>query len=168
MRFKLTDQRAQEAHSRIESGSDVTAVARDLGITRQGLYKRFRKLGLVVTAKRAILTVTCTTCSREFERRRCHARAVHKQYCSSECYRQAIRRPEYRQHRQSSRKARRVVREFYRLLDTDVVHHMDGDDTNNEPSNLMVFGSHADHMRWHRAGGWESGVVYRWYGGRRP
>jgi hypothetical protein len=34
----------------------------------------------------------------------------------------------------------------------EVVHHIDNDPTNNEPSNLMVFASNADHIRFHHGG----------------
>lgn len=35
------------------------------------------------------------------------------------------------------------------LLDGEVVHHIDGDKRNNDPNNLIVFPSQADHARWH-------------------
>lgn len=36
------------------------------------------------------------------------------------------------------------------LLPGEVVHHIDGDKRNNDPSNLMVFVSQAEHARWHK------------------
>ena len=35
------------------------------------------------------------------------------------------------------------------LLPGEVVHHIDGNKRNNNPSNLMVFSSQAEHARWH-------------------
>lgn len=35
------------------------------------------------------------------------------------------------------------------LLPGEVVHHIDGDKRNNEPSNLMVFTSQSEHAKWH-------------------
>lgn len=32
----------------------------------------------------------------------------------------------------------------------EVVHHIDGDKRNNDPENLIVFKSQADHIRWHK------------------
>jgi hypothetical protein len=34
-----------------------------------------------------------------------------------------------------------------RLRDGEVVHHVDGDTANNDPSNLELFSSHSEHMR---------------------
>lgn len=31
----------------------------------------------------------------------------------------------------------------------EIVHHVDGDKRNNDPSNIMVFGSQSEHMKWH-------------------
>lgn len=36
------------------------------------------------------------------------------------------------------------------LIDGEVVHHIDENKSNNDPSNLMVFKSQADHVSYHR------------------
>ena len=41
----------------------------------------------------------------------------------------------------------RVLGRF--LLESEVVHHIDGNRKNNSPENLMVFSSGADHLRYH-------------------
>jgi hypothetical protein len=37
-----------------------------------------------------------------------------------------------------------------KLLPGEVVHHIDGNKRNNNPKNLKVFKSQADHAKWHR------------------
>lgn len=41
----------------------------------------------------------------------------------------------------------------------EVVHHKNGDKHNNEPSNLMIFKSQAEHLKYHREHPEESGVL---------
>ena len=44
--------------------------------------------------------------------------------------------------------AEKILRRY--LKDDEVVHHIDSDRLNNDPSNLMVFATHADHARYHQ------------------
>lgn len=46
---------------------------------------------------------------------------------------------------------RRARKQIEGLQPGQVVHHIDGNRTNNDPSNLMVFNSHAEHMAHHHA-----------------
>lgn len=48
--------------------------------------------------------------------------------------------------------AHRVVAEQMlgrKLLPGEVVHHLDGNKQNNDPENLYVFASQAEHAEWH-------------------
>lgn len=40
------------------------------------------------------------------------------------------------------------------LLDGEIVHHKDGDGSNNDPSNLEVYTSQAEHASLHKSTGW--------------
>jgi hypothetical protein len=45
-----------------------------------------------------------------------------------------------------------MVGRYFPLERRHVVHHHDGDNTNNALDNLAVFASQAEHMRYHRGG----------------
>lgn len=54
--------------------------------------------------------------------------------------------------KQYGRHEHRVVAEQMlgrKLNPGEVVHHRDGNKRNNDPENLQVFPSQADHLRWH-------------------
>lgn len=36
-----------------------------------------------------------------------------------------------------------------KLLPGEEVHHIDGNKSNNDPNNIMVFPNHSEHMKWH-------------------
>lgn len=48
---KLGDDQIREARGRIDRGESGAAVARDLGMSRSGLYKNFERLGLGATSR---------------------------------------------------------------------------------------------------------------------
>jgi len=129
--------------------------------SRQAVKKYLNKRG-VDTSKGGVRSVICDKCGKEFKAHRSRLRMRRKHYCSVKCYYDSIDNPDYNGNRQGQIKARRVVKEFFPLSEENVVHHRDGDNENNDPVNLMVFANQSAHMRWHRAGGKESGVIPLW------
>lgn len=100
-------------------------------------------------------------------------------FCSHRCatlsfYDAIGRKRRYRGQLANGRYRYRVVAEAHlgrRLALGEVVHHIDGDRTNDEPWNLAVFSSQRDHMRFHGQGGiiravdgsrWRCERVGRW------
>ena len=128
------------------------------GVTRQAVKKWLNARG-IDTGK---WEVVCEGCGEVFWRHRYQIRKTRLNYCSSKCYYEALHNLGYTENRNGQREARRVVKEFFPLAEGHVVHHIDGNTLNNEVSNLMVFKDHSDHMRWHRAGGEDSGVIPVW------
>ena len=49
-----------------------------------------------------------------------------------------------------NKEAIKVVEQIIkRPLKSGEVHHIDGNKSNNDPSNLMLFGCQKDHIKWH-------------------
>lgn len=138
--------------------------------TRQAVKKWLNKRGIDTSKQK--WDVICDGCGESFKRSRCQIRKNRKNYCDTECYYKALYNPDYNENRQGQRNARKIVDELMmsegkRLMPDWVVHHEDSDTDNNDPPNLMAFASHSDHMRWHRVGGEESGVIPLWRGDQR-
>ena len=138
-------------------------IAEVFGVSRQAVKKYLNRRG-IDTGRNGGVEVECDSCGLVFKKARSNVRNCLKHYCSTQCYVKAIKKSGYIENRHSCRKARHVVRQFLGLLPENVVHHIDSDQANNDPSNLMVFANQSDHMRWHRAGQEKSGVVPLWSG----
>ncbi len=118
------------------------------GVSRAGVKKFLNRHG-VDTRKRKF-EVICNQCNEAFLKQRCQIRANRFNYCTSVCYIESMRNPEYNPNRQGQVVARRLVKSLFPLDPENIVHHKDGDTANNDPANQMVFRNHSEHMRWHR------------------
>jgi hypothetical protein len=131
-------------------------IARIKGITRMGVYKILKSAGVNTSKAAAHISKTCANCGKPIVRIRCQVRDRANLYCGRECYGEYIRkiRPELHRivSRNGMRNARAIMREVYDLGPEMVIHHLDGDETNNALENLAVFENSRDHLRYHR--GW--------------
>lgn len=125
-------------------------IADAFGMTRAGVFYWVHKYGIDVGSAERFDTV-CDICGETFSiTRKRYVRSV-KHYCKMECYKKHLRNPDYRQWRTGQRIGRRVMAEKIgrMLLQGEVVHHIDGDNRNNDPGNLMLFANHSEHLKYH-------------------
>lgn len=141
------------------AGRNTPELAGRYGVTRQAICALLKRNGVDRIERK--VPVTCGYCGKRMLRFRSRANG-RSAYCGRRCYSKQLGTSGYQEHRHSSRLARARVSEVFLLLPGQVVHHRDGNQRNNKLSNLMVFASQADHMRWHRGGGIKSGVVPVW------
>jgi hypothetical protein len=122
------------------------------GMSKVSVWKRLQKLGIQTTDGTQPVMV-CTHCQTTYRRKRCAVRAATVHFCSIACYTQHIQQKStYREWRYGQKLARQAVNAVFPLQRGYVVHHHDGDNTNNHPTNHAVFASQAEHMRFHRGG----------------
>ena len=128
-------------------------LARDYGVTRQGIYKVLRKAGIDTSKQAANLPVSCSCCGKQFTKKRCQVRKAKHVFCGEDCYFAWLKHGNGNPliiHRSSARLAHKIVGEHYTLLPGQVVHHEDRNQFNNHISNLKVFSNNGDHVRYHR------------------
>jgi hypothetical protein len=125
-------------------------IGREYGITRQAVYYFVKKYGLSVKDAENV-RFKCDTCGKESTSTRKRFKRSIKHFCSMECYKGYLCNSEYTQSRTGQRHARIVVEKYLgrTLRFGEVVHHIDGDNTNNDIKNLLVFGSHSEHLTHH-------------------
>lgn len=128
------------------------------GMTRQGVYKRLKAAGCLVKRREkggapGVMTqVPCAFCGVILTRRikRLIQGRMLRQFCNTTCYFASLSTSGYRESRHGARLARVIVAQHFPLESQHIVHHKDGNQRNNDRSNLMVFASQAAHMAHHR------------------
>jgi len=119
--------------------------------TRQYIYKLMKRYG-IDTSKGERFKVKCDRCGKEYEVTRKKFKQTSKHYCGKLCY-FSDRYTGYTPDRYGQMVARRVMAKHLgrRLEILEVVHHIDGDCSNNEIDNLMVFSSNSEHIKYHHS-----------------
>lgn len=93
--------------------------------------------------------VSCHVCRTPIHRPPSQVAKSKRLFCSRKCYFSTRQVTPYVQWREGQRRARKAVAQFFQLGAGYVVHHHDGDNRNNHPSNLAVFRNQSDHMAYH-------------------
>ncbi len=125
-------------------------IGEELGVSRQAVHYYVKKFGVDVTNAESFDT-TCNACGKKFRiYRKRYTRSINN-FCSQECHTKYLSNGSYVGWRQGQRIAREIMsKKLGRpLAEGEVVHHIDCDDTNNDPENLMLFASNSEHMAYH-------------------
>lgn len=120
-------------------------------ITRAYVSKLIKEYN-IDTSKGERFTIECDQCHKPFEIYRKRFRSSSLNYCSTGCYQaHRVSLSGYKPSRQGQRIARAVMASHLGrdLLTSEVVHHLDGDDMNNDINNLLLFVSQSEHLRFH-------------------
>lgn len=137
-----------------EQGLSMLKMSEKHGISRQQIWAIAKDNGC--KPRRTIEMVICPCCGEEFKRQGKSSRI----YCSQRCYikHQLGNKDSFygikarklsHTTRTFQRRSRQVASSVMKLDKAWVVHHMDGDITNTEASNLFVFYSHSLHLAYH-------------------
>ena len=92
-----------------------------------------------------------------------HRRRARNSFCCEAHYFLFLNNPAYQRSVWGTKLARRKVTEHFQLQEGNIVHHQDGNDNNNELTNLWVFATSGEHTSYHRGGGAQP----IWRGGRQ-
>ncbi len=132
------------------SPSQIAPIA---GVSRQAVWKILQNEG-VNTSKgpggATRVKYECDFCGKPFEMTRARWRNSMKHFCSTTCYFASLENPRYHPWRQGQRLARAIISQYFEIPEGAVIHYKDGDERNNNLSNLAVYASQGDHMANHR------------------
>lgn len=128
----------------------INDIARISGLTRQRVWQLLHEYGM---HNKSRVYRQCQYCGKEFKVVRSRARNGADKYCQDKCYYNHRAAFGYNPKRQGQRIARKTIEKW--LCDVlpagCIVHHEDGDQSNNDLSNLFVFPDNVEHMKYHHA-----------------
>ena len=93
--------------------------------------------------------MNCAYCGSGLNLIRCKWRRSKRHFCNEHCYYASRENPAYNEWRAGQQQARASVAKYFKLEQGHIVHHKDGDNSNNALTNLAVFASQSDHMKHH-------------------
>lgn len=132
----------------------MAEIATRYKVTRMAIWKILHRSGIDTTKEAANIKTTCTNCNTPIIKKRCQIRKSHHHFCSHSCFSKWLNRKDpvnpLITHRHGLRIARKIVSEYFIIPPGAVVHHEDRNQNNNDPTNLRVFSSTSDHIKYHR------------------
>ena len=149
--MRISDADTQDIIARYESLEPMVDIAKRYKVTRCRIYQILKAHGVDTTKKKCQLT--CPSCGETFFRTKAKVRNNKTvNYCSVECYTAGLEANRIGiLSRQGQRVGRREVAKHFDLQEGNVVHHVDGNNLNNHITNLVVFATQSDHLRYHRS-----------------
>jgi hypothetical protein len=126
-------------------------IAKEMDFSRTGIVKCLNRHG-IDTSKSHRAELKCKHCGASIYLRKADARRnVEKRFCSRECYYGYLKGNSlYNEWRHGTRIARSKMAQIVNLQPEHRVHHIDGNERNNDLANLMVLASATDHGKIHR------------------
>jgi HNH endonuclease len=133
--YSFTDDQIKELY--IDRQLSVAQVAKTLNTSPQPLYKRLRKMGLMRNfgETRKITGATRGENNPNWQ----GGRFIHNGYVMIWLDGEYLYEHRYIAEQKLGRK----------LNPGEVIHHVDGNKTNNDPENILIFASHGEHMKIH-------------------
>ena len=130
----------------------MAEIGKVYGVTRMRISQLVKQYG-IDTSNAERFHTECDKCGKEYDIHRKRYRKQSTHYCSSACYLSDRKNENYHPHRNGQREARRTMaKHIGRALTTDeIVHHIDGNCSNNDINNLILFPSHSAHLKWHHS-----------------
>ena len=136
----------------------LAEVEKRTGMCRQSIWKRLKRAGVLMPrrapggAPSKVTHFLCGFCGETVKKYKKRVGQLDQMqaFCNMECYSASLAQHPYEAWRQGCRLARVIVAQYFPLQPDHIVHHKDGNNRNNDMSNLMVFACNADHMAHHR------------------
>ena len=129
----------------------IRQIATLMGVSHSAVHKAIKKLG-ISSNEAELVDVTCSHCGKPFTLHRYIWKKRKLYFCEWACRAKYLENPDYNESRSGRSAARLVAARYFPLAPKNVVHHWDSNCEHNDPGNLAVFATHAEHMSFERGG----------------
>lgn len=123
-------------------------IGEKIGRTARAVCERLASAG-ITSEQGEWVDVLCAFCEEPLRVTRKRWRRSRRLYCRPQHYYAARVNPAYIRSVYGTQLARAVVSQHFPLMPEYIVHHLDGNNRNNDLANLVVYISHSDHMKGH-------------------
>lgn len=146
--LRTTDKKRKYIISLLESNTAMNMIADLTGLTRQAIWKFRKREGINLKPKSTIHI--CETCQKEVKKAISRKASAHN-FCCEACYFAWLGAHSfYEWDGYGSRVAREKVKQYIELKPGYIVHHINGNGTDNRLDNLEVYETQGEHLRAHR------------------
>ena len=134
----------------LKSHLTMAEIGKIYNVSRQRIHQYIKESGIDASHAERFF-IACDKCNDMYSITRKQWRKQSTHYCSMNCYLQDRKNTEYKPHRNGQREARRAMTKHIgrELLTNEIVHHIDGNCSNNNLNNLVLYPTHAAHIRDH-------------------
>jgi YHS domain-containing protein len=125
-------------------------IAKTQGVSRQAVFAALKKAG--ISTQKGPITIQCSVCKTKLKRTKSKTRGAIHNFCGQKCYLEFTKTPKYQSHRINQNTAKRELEKTLGVNTLFIAYHRDGDESNNEPKNLIAFHSNSDLQIYRRGG----------------
>ncbi len=168
MKLRKSKLTGQEIVDMYRNNASIKSIQEVAGISRPAVYNILNAAGIEL-GRREVLVLVCRFCGEKYDKPRSRVSGEHGGYCSIQCF-HADRSlsGEYSKNGgritrltetvgeitecSFGRRARKAIETSgVKLKPGQVIHHIDGNRSNNSLVNLRIFNSHSEHMQFHHS-----------------
>lgn len=155
-RLKLKDHLEEIKDLFLNQLFSLEMVAQQFKVSRMSIKKLLNSVGVKTSYDATRPQCECAVCGKPFTKTRSRKRnqTGWNDYCSRQCYYKAIEGFGFPDNRVSRREARlkmaiQIIASL-KLPEGSIIHHIDGNQANNDARNIILFASQSAHLRFHR------------------
>lgn len=126
-------------------GLTLRQIAKKYKVSHQNIHQRLKRLGIIKNDLR--VQVNCDSCGKIKQISVSRSKKQQKHYCNMTCLAISKEKGHYKIWKREQKISRVEVGKHFKLVPEYVVDYVDGDNKNNDISNLVVYASEEERIK---------------------